>query len=251
MLPTTKVGTLKVIPYAAEVGGRLLGVAASPNLLPNAEVRRALEASGNRIIAATRATASALVPSLLFEYLDRRISVGRGKGLDRGWDRAVSTASDRAREVVPDRSTSSVEYREIFTDGTTAEYTNPTIKQDPEVAAKLRQFVENLGLSVRDEMLAILDAVMPLLAPAAAEVREGEERTRTLSAGEVAARTKLVDLLWSERKAAEALLGRSGRSMIRFLFPDFGKSRSPSTGTTPPGDTPVEPGPPDDLDLPA
>lgn len=48
MLPTVGADTVKIVRYAGEVGGRILGVAAMKNLVPDAARRASLETSAMR-----------------------------------------------------------------------------------------------------------------------------------------------------------------------------------------------------------
>jgi hypothetical protein len=239
MLPTPDDGTYRVIAYAAEVGGRMTGLAGCPNLLPE-ELRPTFRESGEQIIALTRGLGAAYVATLIYEVIDQRIFVGHGMGIDRGWDRTVSDVSDVGRGAVPDRNTASPEYRSVFEDGTTKAYTQPSIKQDPELAADLRARVDASGLRTRDQMLALIDAIIGLVGPASANVKNGEERVNTLFQTDVGLRGGLTNHLWAKRKEIEGLLGRSNQALARFVFFDFKKSKPSRTA---PDSSPSEPAP--------
>ena len=98
MLPTVGTDTPKIIWYASEVGGRTLGVAAMVNLVPDPERRAAIEQAGKAIIAAAQQLAGQYTARLLFEFIDQRVTVGKGRGVDRGFDAGIS-ASIRMRGV--------------------------------------------------------------------------------------------------------------------------------------------------------
>jgi hypothetical protein len=231
-LPNVKDGTDRVIRYGAEVSGRCLGVAECPNLIPNPETRAELTAVGNRIGDCVQRQSTAWVATALYEYLTYRIAVGRGVGLDRGWDRTVVSTSDGAKEAVPDRNTADPAYRAVFENGTIDSYTKPTIKQDDGLALELRTKIENSGLSNREKLTGLIDAILPQVTEAAQDIRGGEERINELFKTEVNLRQELTDLLWSERKKVEGLLGRSGRSLVNLIFFDF-NSPTAARGSAP------------------
>ena len=222
MLPTVGSDTVKIIPYAAEVAGRALGVAAMKNLVPDPERRAAIEKSANNIAAATKETASAFVARFLFELVDNRITVGKGRGVDRGFDAIVSVASETIRTSLPDRNTRNPDYLAIFPNGADA-YTSPTVKDDDALADELYKAVESSTLAVKADVLALLAQVIPVVGPAASAVREGEKQVNTLFQAELAGRKAIVDTLWAERKNIESARGRSGRGLARFIFFDFRK----------------------------
>jgi hypothetical protein len=242
MLPTIGSDTLKILAYAAEVAGRTLGVAAMINLVPDPERRAALEASGNAIAAAVQQTASAYTARLLFEFIDNRIAFGKGRGVDRGFDAAISALSETIRTSLPDRSTANPDYREIFPHGAD-EYTSPTVKEDDALAADLRKTIEGSKLAVKANLLAHLDALIPIVGPAATAMRDAEKTVNTLFQTELAGRKQIVDTLWEERKKVETALGRSGRGLARFIFFDFRKAPGQGPEGEPPApETPEEPG---------
>lgn len=222
MLPTVGSDTVKIIPYAAEVAGRALGVVAMVNLVPDPERRAAIEKSANNIVAAVQQTASAYVARLLFELIDNRIAFGKGRGVDRGFDATVSITSETIRTSLADRSTRNPEYLAIFPDGAEA-YTSPTVKEDDALAAELHKAVEKSTLAVKGTLVALLAQVIPVVGPAASAVRDGEKQVNALFQTELAGRKQIVDTLWEERKNIESALGRSGRGLARFIFFDFRK----------------------------
>lgn len=240
MLPTVGADTLKMIWYASEVAGRTLGIAAMPNLVPDAERRAAIEVSGNKIAAAVKHTASLHVTRVLFEYIDQRIAFGKGKGVDRGFEATIAACSEKIRTSLPDRNSSSPDYRAIFPEGT-EEYMAPTIKEDEELATSLRQTVSDSKLAVKGEVLALLDAIIPIVGPAAVELRSSEKKVSDMFQAEVSGRKALVDTLWEERKSVENALGRSGRGLARFIFFDFRSSSGKDAPAEPPAPAPEAP----------
>ena len=79
MLPTVGSDSLKIIRYSAEVAGRILGVAAMVNLVPDAARRAALETSGNLVHTVTQQLLGAYVARLTFEHVAQRLSTGKGR----------------------------------------------------------------------------------------------------------------------------------------------------------------------------
>lgn len=222
MLPTVGSDTLKMVAYTAEVAGRTLGVAAMENLVPDATRRAALEGSGKKILTAAQTAMSAYGARILFQFVDSRAAIGKGRGVDKGFDAAIAQSSETIRTSLPDRSTSNPDYREIFPNGT-EEYTSPTVKEDEALAGELRQAVEGSKLAVKAEVLADIDALIPIVGPIAAAVRDGEKKVSSLFNAELAERKNVVDTLWEERKNIENALGRGGRGLARFIFFDFRK----------------------------
>lgn len=242
MLPTVGSDTIKILAYGAEVAGRTLGVAAMVNLVPDPARRAALEASGNAIAAAVQQTASAYGARLLFESIDNKVALGKGRGVDRGFDAAISAMSETIRTSLPDRSTAKPDYREVFPNGA-EEYTSPTIREDDELVTDLRKSIAQSKLSVKADLLAVVDGLIPIVGPAAKAVRDAEKQVNTLFQTEQAARKQVVDTLWEERKKIETALGRSGRGLSRFIFFDFRKAGAQDREDEPPSrDTAEEPG---------
>ncbi|MDI1475694.1 hypothetical protein [Polyangium sp. y55x31] len=243
-MPTVGSDTLKIAWYAAEVGGRTLGVAAMENVVPEAKRRVALEESGNKVVAAVKQLVGAYVARIVFEYVDQRVAFGRGRGVDRGFDAVIAASSETIRTSLPDRSASNPEYRAIFPHGT-EEYTSPTVKEDEELAIDLRKAIHDSTLSVKTDVLALLDKVIPIVGPVASAVREGEKQVNALFQTELAARKLVVDTLWEERKAVENALGRGGRGLARFIYFDFRKGRENEVVEEPaaPADTEEPPKP--------
>ncbi|MDI1434129.1 hypothetical protein [Polyangium sorediatum] len=234
MLPTVGSDTLKTAWYAADVGGRTLGVAAMENLVPDAKRRAALEESGNKVVAAVKQLVGAYVARVVFEYVDQRVEIGRGRGVDRGFDAVIAVSSETIRTSLPDRSTSNPEYRAIFPHGT-EEYTSPTVKEDEDLAIDLRKAVHDSTLSVKADVLALLDKVLPIVGPVASSVREGDKHVNALFQTELGARKLVIDTLWEERKAVENALGRGGRGLARFIYFDFRKGRENDAAEEPAG----------------
>lgn len=223
MLPTVGSDTLKILPYAAEVAGRARGVAAMENLVPDPERRAAIEKSADNIVAAVKDIANTLVARLIYELVDNRITVGKGRGVDKGFDAVVSITSETIRTSLPDRSTRNPEYLAIFPNGAEA-YTSPTVKDDETLAVELHKAVEQSTLAVKANLLGLLGQILPIVGPAAAAVRDGEKQVNALFQTELAGRKTIVDILWEERKNIESALGRSGRGLARFIFFDFRKT---------------------------
>ncbi len=240
MLPTVNTDTSKLIPYSAEVAGRALGVALMVNLVPDPERRTAIEKSGNAILAAVKETASAYFARLLYELIDHRTTVGKGRAVDRGFDAAVSATSETIRTSLPDRNARNPDYLAVFPNGADA-FTSPTIKDDDTLAEELLAAVQKSTLAVKGDVLASLGQITPVVGPAALAVRDGEKQVNTLFQVELAGRKRIVDTLWEERKNIESALGRSGRGLARFVFFDFRKGSPAETeeGTAAP--TPAAP----------
>ena len=220
MLPTVGTDTSKIIWYASEVGGRTLGVAAMVNLVPDPERRAALEQAGKAIIAAAQQLAGQYTARLLFEFIDQRVTVGKGRGVDRGFDAGISAVSETVRTSLPDRNARNPEYRAIFPNGA-EEFTSPTIKEDADLAASLHQSIKQSSLAVKAEVLAQLDLLLPVVGPAATAVREGEKAVNALFQSELNGRKQAIDTLWEQRKSIETALGRGGRGLARFIVFDF------------------------------
>jgi len=237
MLPTVGSDTVKIIPYAAEVAGRARGVALMVNLVPDPERRAAIEVSANHIAAVVQQAASAYTARFVFEAIDYRAAVGKGRGVDRGFDATVSVVSETIRTSLPDRSTRNPDYLAVFPNGADA-FTSPTVKEDDGLAEELQAAVEKSTLAVKGNVLAVLAQLTPVVGPAATAVRDGEKQVNALFQTELAGRKLIVDALWEERKNIESALGRSGRGLARFIFFDFRKD----AGQAPEGE-PAEPPP--------
>lgn len=237
MLPTVGTVTTKILWYAAEVGGRALGIAAMANLVPDPARRAELTQAGNVIIAATQQLASQYTTRLLFEFVEQRVVVGKGRGIDRGFDAAVAVAAESIRTSLPDRNARNPDYRAIFPNGTD-EFTSPTINEDADLAVSLHQSIQQSSLTVKAEVLTALDVVLPLIAPAATAVREGEKTVNTLFQSELNGRKQVIDTLWEQRKLIETALGRGGRGLARFIVFDF---RSAGSKEAPPEAPPAAP----------
>jgi hypothetical protein len=240
MLPTVGNDTLKIIWYAAEVAGRTLGVAAMPNLVSDPTRRAALEKSGNVIAAAAQAMAGTYTARILFELIDQRIAMGKGRGVDRGFDAAVSSISETVRTSLPDRRTNNPDYLDIFPNGA-EEFSSPTIKEDELLGTNLRQAVAESKLAVKAEVLGVLDAILPIVGPTAKGVRDTEQQRNTLFQSELSGRKQVIDTLWEERKTVETALGRGGRGLARFIFFDFRNQGGQDTAEEPPPAGPNDP----------
>lgn len=223
MLPTVGADSPKIVRYAAEVAGRILGVAAMKNLVPNADRRAALENAANAILASTQGLKSAYVTRIVFETFDHRIAFGKARGIDRGFDAIVGTTSETIRTSLTDRGPQNPDYRAIFPNGT-EEYTSPTIREDEQIATDLRALVHDSNVPVKADILALLDSVIPIVGPAATALKDGEKQINALFQTELNARKSVVDALWEQRKIVETALGRGGRVLARFIFFDFRKS---------------------------
>lgn len=244
MLPTVGNDTSKIIWYTSEVGGRALGVAAMVNLIPDPERRAALEQAGKAIIAAAQQLGSLYMARLLYEFVDQRVVVGKGRGVDRGFDAAVAVASEAIRTSLPDRNARNPEYRAIFPNGT-EEFTSPSIKDDADLAATLHQSIKQSSLPVKADLLAQLDVLLPVVGPAATAVRAGEKAVNVLFQSELNGRKQAIDTLWEQRKGIETALGRGGRGLARFILFDFrnpgSQEGSPDAPATVPGEAPAPP----------
>jgi hypothetical protein len=237
MLPTVGSDTLKIFIYAAEVAGRALGVASMPNLVPDAERRATIEKAGNAIATVTNQVTNAYVARLLAEFVNQRIAVGKGRGVDKGFDAGISVVSETIRTSLADRNTRNPDYLAIFPDGAEA-YTSPTIKEDADLAVDLRKSVADSTLTVKTDVLALLDTLIPLVEPVVTAIRDGEKEVNTLFQTELNGRKQIIDCLWEQRKVVETALGRSGRGLARFIFFDFRSPGGPSgepAAESPPG----------------
>lgn len=227
MLPTVGSDTLKIFIYAAEVAGRTLGVASMPNLVPDADRRATIEAAGNAIAAITKQVTNAYVARLLAEFVEQRIAVGKGRGVDKGFDAGISVVSETIRTSLADRSTRNPDYLAVFPNGAEA-YTSPSIKEDADLAVDLRKSIADSTLTVKTDVLALLDTLIPIVEPIATAIRDGEKEVNTLFQSELNGRKQIIDCLWEQRKIVETALGRSGRGLARFIFFDFRSPGSPS-----------------------
>lgn len=244
MLPAVGADTIKIVRYAAQVSGRILGIAAMKNLVPDDSRRAALIASGNLIIASAQALNTAYFTRIQFEHFDQRVTFGKGKGIDRGFDAAITIVAENVRNSLPDRTYENPDYRAIFPDGTTDAFTSPTIREDEQIATDLRIAIADSNVPVKDDVLALLDTVIPVVTPAAKALSDGEKQVNALFGAEMNARKNVVDTLWEERKNVEKTLGRAGKGLARFIFFDFRKADE--TESTDPA-TPVNPLPKDGL----
>ena len=247
MFPTVGADSIKIIRYAGEVGGRVLGIAAMENLVPDAAKRATLLKSGNLIVASAQQLLTAYIARITAEQFDQRVILGKGRGVDRGFEAMISGHSETIRTSLPDRSTHNPDYRAVFPNGA-EEYIAPTIREDDQLAVDLRKALVDSNLAVKAELVAALDIIIPVVVPAAKAVRDSELQTNDLFQTEMAARKTVVDTLWEERKGVEAVLGRAGKGLARLIFFDFRKNggengADESTTTTPaPGTgTPEEP----------
>src|SRR5690242_10053493 len=118
MLPTVGTDTIKIVRYAAEVSGRILGIAAMHNLVPDSDRRTSLGNAAQAISSATQTLHAAYTARSQFEDLDQRITVGKGKGVDRGFDAIIASVADSTRTSLPDRNHQNPDYRAIFPNGT-------------------------------------------------------------------------------------------------------------------------------------
>ncbi|HRI65866.1 MAG TPA: hypothetical protein PK156_16580 [Polyangium sp.] len=238
MLPTVKAESIKIVRYAAEVSGRIEGVAAMTNLVPTPERRTVLTNASNTIVTATRALHAIYVTRSQFEDIDHRITFGKGKGVDRGFEGIVAVISESTRTSLADRVEQNPDYRAIFPNGTD-EYTSPTIREDEELAADLRTSLAGSNLREKDTFIALIDEVIPVVGPAARELSAGEQQVNRLFQNEINARKVVVDALWEQKRLVETALGRAGKGLARFIFFDFRKlsdaddSASPEPGNVP------------------
>lgn len=85
-----------------------------------------------------------------------------------------------------------------------------------------------LTLTVKADVLAVLDILIPIVTPVATEIRDGEKQVNALFQAELDGRKQIIDCLWEQRKIVETALGRSGRGLARFIFFDFRNPASPS-----------------------
>lgn len=241
MLPTVGADSIKIIRYTAEVAGRILGIAAMTNLVPDTARRAALTQAGNTILASAQGLHNAFVARIQYESIDQRVTFGKGKGIDRGFEAVIASISESVRTSLPDRTTSNPDYRAIFPNGTEAMIA-PTIRDDAAVADELRSALAASNVPVKADALAQLDAVVPVVTPAATALRDAEQHLNALFQAELNARKAVVDALWEQRKTVETNLGRAGKALARFVFFDFRKAgetetappEPPETGNTPP-----------------
>lgn len=244
-LPSVTADSADMAWYGSEVAGRLIGITRVDNLVTDPERRAPIARVGEAIGVAARTLFDTHIARLTHEYVTNRVTVGIGRGLDRGWDGLVSETGQTSRLSLPDRSTDNPDYRAVFPNGRTDEYTGPAIGRDPEVATELRRRLASSSIPAREPLVARIDAMMPLLTTGAADVEAGDSRTNELFAAEMAARQALVTMLWEERKTVERLLGRAGRNLARFVFFDYtpkktrdavGETTAPEPTTRPEGE---------------
>ena len=236
MLPTVGADSVKIIRYSAEVAGRVMGIAAMTNLVPEATRRAALTQCGNAILTVNQALLTAFFARIQFESIDQRVSFGKGKGIDRGFDAVVATISESVRTSLADRHTSNPDYRAIFPNGT-EEMTSPTIREDEAIAEELRSALAASNLTVKSDALALIDTAVPVIGPAATALRNAEQHLNGLVQAELNARKDVVDALWEQRKIVETQLGRAGKALARFVFFDFRKAGESETATPAPPET--------------
>lgn len=239
MLPSVGADSVKIVRYAADVAGRILGIAAMSNLVPDPDRRNALTNSGNAILASAMALDTAYVTRTRFDDVDQRVTLGKGKAIDRGFDAIVATIAGSVRTSLPDRNHQNPDYRAVFPNGT-EEFTSPTIREDEQIASDLRANVAASNSPVKTDVLALLDSVIPVVGPAAKAVMDGEKQYNALFQAELNARKNVVDTLWEQRKNVEMTLGRAGKGLSKFIFFDFRKnseSEDPAP-TTPASETP-------------
>ena len=210
------------------------------NLLPDPERRATLEQSGKTIIVAAQQLASLYTARLVFEFTDQRIAVGKGRGIDRGFDAGIAAVSETIRTSLPDRNARNPEYRAIFPNGA-EEFTSPSIKEDADLAAVLHQSIKQSSLSVKGDVLAQLDLLLPVVGPAATAIREGEKAVNALFQAELNGRKQAIDTLWEQRKSIETALGRGGRGLARFIVFDFRSASSQEAPPEAPATAPVSP----------
>lgn len=223
MLPTVGADSVKIIRYAGEVAGRIQGIAAVNNLVPDASRRADLVKSSTAIITSSQSLQSSYIARIQFEEFDYRIVFGKGKGVDRGFDAIISIVSESVRTSLPDRTTSNPDYRAIFPNGAEA-HTSPTIRDDHQIGNELRTNLVASNLPDKTQLIALLDDINPALEPAANALTNGEEQIKNLFQHEMNARKTVVDTLWEQRKIVETILGRGGKTLARFVFFDFRKS---------------------------
>jgi hypothetical protein len=243
MLPTVGTDTLKICWYAGEVVGRARGVARMENLVPTNERRATINASADTMATALTTLANAYVARVVYEFVQQRIALGVGRGVDRGFDALISSISEAVRTSLPDRNVRNPDYRQIFPNGA-EEFTSPTIKEDEALATDLRQSVSDSNLAVKADILSQLDAVIPIVSDAAGGLRDGEKQVNALFQAELNGRKLVVDALWEQRKAIELALGRGGRQLARFVFFDVRKGSAEAPVAEPDGDEGADGGAP-------
>ena len=222
MLPTVGTDTLKICWYAGEVVGRARGLARMNNLIPEPARRDAIKTSADTMSVALSTLANAYIARIVHEFVEQRIALGVGRGVDRGFDALISFVSETVRTSLPDRSVRNPDYRQIFPNGA-EEYSSPTIKEDEQLAVDLRQSVNDSNLTVKADILTQLDTVIPIVTEVAGGLRDAEKQVNALFQAELNARKLVVDALWEQRKAIEIALGRGGRQLARFVFFDARK----------------------------
>ena len=100
---------------------------------------------------------------------------------------------------------------------------------------RVKDLREQLKQAGDGAFVAQLDAVIPVIHPAAQAVRAGELHINELAQNELSARKAVVDTLWEQRRLVETALGRGGKGLARFIFFDFRKASE--------SDEPASPGP--------
>lgn len=242
MLPTIGADTNKILRYTAEVGGRILGIVAVDNLVADPDKRAELTKSANTIITTGQGLRTAYLARLQFEDFDHRVSVGKGKGIDRGFDATVSFVSENIRTSLPDRTTQNPDYRAIFPHGA-EEYTSPTIRDDAQIANELRAGIVASNLPMKSDFVSTLDTMIPVVTAVANAITTGEQQVNTLFQNEINARRAVVDCLWTQRKIVETILGRAGKTLAKFVFFDFRKTNDDDAASPTPPDPATTPSP--------
>ncbi|HRI64807.1 MAG TPA: hypothetical protein PK156_11215 [Polyangium sp.] len=136
--------------------------------------------------------------------------------------------------------TQNPDYRAIFPKGTD-EFMTPTIRDDEEAATTLRTSIHGSNLHEKDAFVAQLDAVIPIIRPAAQAVRAGELHINELAQNELNARKAVVDTWWEQRRLVETALDRGGKGLARFIFFDFRKPSAADEPAAPEPETPPTP----------
>lgn len=241
MLPTVGAETTKIVRYAAEVAGRILGISAMENLVPDAQRRAALEKAGQAVLGASQALMNAFIARAMAEHLEQRLALGKGRGVDRGFEALIANTSETIRTSLADRAAANPDYRAIFPNGT-EEFMAPTIREDAELAGVLKARLGDSNLSVKNDLLASLDKIIPVVEPAAKAMLDSEKQVNALFQTELNSRKTVIDTLWEERKAVETALGRAGKGLARFVFFDFRRASDEALTEEPAGTGEGDPG---------
>jgi hypothetical protein len=239
--PTAANETLSICFYSAEVAGRALGLSEAETLIPEAERRAVLKSTGESIANTTKALRDLCIARIIIEFFDNRLALGKGKGIDRAFDRFNALTSETIRNGVAGGNRNDRSYLKVYETGSPAPFQDPTIREDPELCVKLAAGLDTLPDDFKQKaaLLADLQKLKERIDPAAGAISTGEKQLSDAFRDETKARQTVIDALWVGKKAVEQAFIRD-RNTVAFIFFDFRKEK-PSTSASEPtpgtGDT--------------